>query len=70
MKMKMGLKKTITSVATDSGDCFGSVSPNMRKAFSAINETFGGITPENPVKVKFDMKKSKNARDFLNVIVL
>lgn len=65
-----GIEKTITSVATDDGVCFGSVSPNLRKALSSITEVFGEITPENPVKVQFKMEKSKNGRDFLNVIVL
>lgn len=65
-----GEVKTITSFCTETGECYGSVSPNVREAFESINEVFGEVTPENTVTIELKMGKSANGRDFLSVLVI
>lgn len=65
-----GEERVITAVVTSDGESFGSVSPNIRKTLTAIEETLGEITPENPIKLVWHMEKSKNGRDFLNVTIV
>lgn len=65
-----GEEKTITTFKTADGDFVGTVSQNVSDIISMCMETYGEITPDNPLSVRVKKRKSNNGRDFLSLEII
>ena len=65
-----GEDSVFTSVRTAEGGFFSSISPTVRQNIESACEIFGEPTDESPLNIIPEKMKSKNDRDFLQLIIL
>lgn len=62
-----GEEAVFTSIKTESGEFFSSISPTVRQNLESICEIFGEPSYESPINLIPEKARSKNDRDFLQL---